>query len=85
MWDKLCARPGVVLDFECSEPEAHALFTQAEREVLGEQLERLDVDVPTVMIRRASASPDAALASCYSSAVGGGSLEVERTLCRVGL
>ncbi len=48
--EKLCARPGVLEDFECFEREAHALFTQAEREVLGEQLERLDVDVPTVVI-----------------------------------
>lgn len=37
-------------DFERIEGEIHALFTETEREVLGAQLERLDVDMPFVVI-----------------------------------
>ena len=36
--------------FEDFERELHALFTQAEREVLAEELGRFDVDVPYVVI-----------------------------------
>ena len=37
-------------DFERFEREAHALFKEAECEVLGEQLESLDVDLAYVSI-----------------------------------
>ena len=35
-------------DFEAVERELHAQFIAAEREVLGELLERLDIDAPAV-------------------------------------
>ena len=37
-------------DLEQMERELHALFVEAEREVLGETLERLDVDLPFIEI-----------------------------------
>ncbi len=39
-----------VEDFERFEREVHALFVTAEREVLGDGLSRLDVDLPSVVI-----------------------------------
>ena len=44
----LRARPLGSEDFEAMERELHALFAEAEREVVGETLERLDVDLPYV-------------------------------------
>ena len=41
-------RPLVDEGFERVERELHERFVEAEREVLGELLERLDVDVPSV-------------------------------------
>jgi hypothetical protein len=74
-------------DFECFEREVHALFVATEREVLryrsmGEELARLDVDLPHVSIggvryHRVLRSPET-----YLSAVG--PLTVERTLYRAG-
>ena len=69
-------------DFECFEREVHALFVAAEREVLSEELARLDVDLPYVSIggvryHRVLRSPET-----YLSAVG--PLRVERTLYRAG-
>ena len=46
----LCKRVSVDGGLEDFERELHALFTQAEREVLAEGLERFDVDVPYVLI-----------------------------------
>ena len=43
-------RPLVDEGFERVERELHERFVEAEREVLGELLERLDVDVPSVEI-----------------------------------
>ena len=37
-------------NFERLERELHALFVTAERELLGEELERLDIDVPSVLV-----------------------------------
>ena len=37
-------------DFEQFERELHALFVRAERDVLGQELAQLDVDLPYVMI-----------------------------------
>lgn len=39
-----------VEDFEAFEQQLHAMFAAAECEALGEELERLDLDVPVVMI-----------------------------------
>ena len=46
----LRARPVTGEDFEEMEREFRALFAEAEREVVGETLERLDVDLPFVEI-----------------------------------
>ena len=46
----LRARPVTGEDFEAVERELRALFAEAEREVVGETLERLDVDLPFVEI-----------------------------------
>ena len=44
----LRVRPVSGEDFEAMERELRALFAEAEREVVGETLERLDVDLPYV-------------------------------------
>ena len=41
---------GPVADFEAFEQQLHAMFAAAECEALGEELERLDLDVPMVTI-----------------------------------
>ena len=46
----LRARPVRGEDFEEMEREFRALFAEAEREVVGETLERLDMDLPFVEI-----------------------------------
>ena len=66
--------------FERVERELHERFVEAEREVLGELLERLDVDVPSVAIgerryRRVLNSTES-----YTTAVG--PVKVRRTLYR---
>ena len=48
--DTFRTRPLVGEDFERVERELHEGFVEAEREVLGELLESLDVDVPSVEI-----------------------------------
>ena len=48
--DALRTRPLAGEDFERVERELHERFVEAEREVLGELLERLDVDVASVEI-----------------------------------
>jgi hypothetical protein len=68
--------------FEDFERKLHALFVQAERELLGEGLERLDVDVPWLLIdgrrhRRVLRSSET-----YTSAAG--PVTVTRTLYRAG-
>ena len=47
---KVRSRPPVTVDFEPFEREIHARFNEAEREVLSEELERLDSDRPWVKI-----------------------------------
>ncbi|MFQ5668780.1 MAG: hypothetical protein ACE5I7_20465 [Candidatus Binatia bacterium] len=69
-------------DFERMEREIHALFTEAEREVLGEELERLDVNLPYVEIdgrrhHRVLEGPET-----YMTAVG--PVTARRTLYRHG-
>ena len=75
-------RPLVDEGFERVERELHERFVEAEREVLGELLERLDVDVPSVEIgeRRYHRVLDST--ETYTTAVG--AVKVRRTLYRCG-
>ena len=75
-------RPVVDEGFERVERELHERFVEAEREVLGELLERLDVDVPSVEIgeRRYHRVLDST--ETYTTAVG--AVKVRRTLYRCG-
>jgi len=73
--------PGVE-GFESFEREVHALFVEAEREVLAESLERLDVDVPWVVIEGRKHSRVLRASETYTSAVG--PVTVTRTLYRAG-
>ena len=70
------------MSFEDLEAELHRLFVNAERDVLGEELERLDVNVPQLLLdgqlyRRVLRS-----AMTYTSASG--PVKVMRTLYRQG-
>lgn len=47
---KLRSRPPGRVEFGQFEREIHTLFNEAEREVLSEELERLDIDLPWVEI-----------------------------------
>ncbi len=69
-------------DFERFEREVHTLFVDAEREVLGEELERLDVDLPSVVIGGHVHHRVLRSAETYTSAVG--PVTVMRTLYRRG-
>ena len=69
-------------DFERFEREVHTLFVEAEREVLGEELERLDVDQPSVVIGGHVHHRVLRSAETYTSAVG--PVTVMRTLYRRG-
>ena len=69
-------------DFERFEREVHTLFVDAEREVLGEALERLDVDLPSVVIGGHVHHRVLRSAETYTSAVG--PVTVMRTLYRRG-
>jgi phenylpyruvate tautomerase PptA (4-oxalocrotonate tautomerase family) len=79
---KLCEAGLASQDFERFEREVHALFITAEREVLADELQTLDVDAPAVIIggqrhRRVLRSSET-----YTSAVG--PVTVRRTLYRTG-
>lgn len=80
--EKLCAKSGGLRDFERFEREAHAVFVEVEREVLAEELERLDVDLPYVLIDGRVHHRVLRCKTCYTSAAG--PIEVERTLYRAG-
>ena len=67
-------------DFERFERAVHTLFVDAEREVLGEELERLDVDLPSVVIGGHVHHRVLRSAETYTSAVG--PVTVMRTLYR---
>jgi hypothetical protein len=69
-------------DFERFEREAHALFKEAECEVLGGQLESLDVDLAYVSIDARRHHRLFRSRQTYMSAVG--PVTVERTLYRAG-
>jgi len=78
----LCERAPDGEGFESFERKVHALFTQAEREVLAEELERLDVDVPYVVIDGRKHARVLRASETYTSAVG--PVSVTRTLYRAG-
>lgn len=69
-------------DFERFEREVHARFVAAEREVLAEELARLDVDLPYVEIGGVRHHRVLTSTETYLSAVG--PLTVARTLYRAG-
>ena len=69
-------------DFECVERELHERFVAAEREVLGELLERLDVDVASVEIGDRRLHRVLNSTESYTTAVG--AVKVSRTLYRCG-
>jgi len=79
---KLCEGGLASADFECFEREVHALFKEAECEVLGEQLESLDVDLPYVTIDGRRHCRVVRSRQTYTSAAG--SVTVARTLYRAG-
>ena len=69
-------------DFEAVERELHAQFIAAEREVLGEMLERLDIDAPAVEIDQRRYHRVLDSTERYTTAVG--TVSVRRTLYRCG-
>ena len=69
-------------DFECFEREVHALFVEAEREVLAGELESLDVDLPYVTIEGRRHHRVLRSSETYTSAAG--PVTVRRTLYRAG-
>ena len=80
--DALRVRSLVDEDFERVERELHERFVEAEREVLGELLERLDVDVPSVEIGERRYHRVLNSTETYTTAVG--AVKVRRTLYRCG-
>jgi hypothetical protein len=78
LWAQALARE----DFERFEREVHALFIAAEREVLAEELARLDVDLPYVEVGGVRHHRVLKSTETYLSAVG--PLTVARTLYRAG-
>ena len=71
---------GEVEEFERFEREVHSLFVMAEREVLGDGLSRLDVDLPSVVIEGRVHRRVLRNTETYTSAVG--PVTVARTLYR---
>ena len=69
-------------DFEAVERELHAQFIAAEREVLGECLERLDIDAPALDIDQRRYHRVLDSTESYTTAVG--TVSVRRTLYRCG-
>ena len=69
-------------DFERVERELHERFVEAEREVLGQLLERLDVDVPSVEIGGRRYHRVLRSTETYTTAVG--TVTAKRTLYRCG-
>ena len=69
-------------DFERVERELHERFVTAEREVLGELLERLDVDVASVQIEGRRFHRVLHSTETYTTAVG--TVRAKRTLYRCG-
>ena len=78
--DTFCTRPLVGEDFERVERELHERFVEAEREVLGQLLESLDVDVPSVELGERRLHRVLKSTESYTTAVG--PVKVARTLYR---
>ena len=78
--DTFCARRLVGEDFERVERELHERFVEAEREVLGQLLESLDVDVPSVELGERRLHRVLNSTESYTTAVG--PVKVARTLYR---
>ena len=78
--DTFCARRLVGEDFERVERELHERFVEAEREVLGQLLESLDVDVPSVELGERRLHRVLKSTESYTTAVG--PVKVARTLYR---
>ena len=70
-------------DFEGMEREFRALFAEAEHEVVGETLERLDVDLPC-RDGGAAVPPGARSHTTYTSAAGVGGSASHAVLVRSG-
>ena len=75
-------RPLAGEDFERVERELHERFVTAEREVLGELLERLDVDVASVQVEGRRYHRVLRSTESYTTAVG--TVRAKRTLYRCG-
>ena len=75
-------RPLAGEDFEWEERELHERFVVAEREVLGELLERLDVDARSVEVGGRRLHRVHNSTESYTTAVG--AVKVSRTLYRCG-
>ena len=78
--DAMRTRPLAGEDFEHVERELHERFVEAEREMLGELLERLDVDVPSVEIAGRRYHRVLRSTETYTTAVG--PVTAKRTLYR---
>lgn len=70
------------VSFESLEAQLHALFVTAEQEVVGAELERLDVDVPHLMLDGERHHRVLRSTTTYTSAAG--PVKVRRTLYRCG-
>ena len=79
---KLRTQTKTTEDFGQFEREVHALFNEAEREVLGEELERLDIDLPRMQIGGEVHYRVLRGSETYTSAAG--PVTVTRTLYRSG-
>lgn len=80
--DAMRIRPLAGEDFERVERELHERFVEAEREVLGELLERLDVDAPSVELAGRRYHRVLRSTESYTTAVG--PVTAGRTLYRCG-
>ena len=69
-----------VEDLDAFEQELHRLFVAAEREALGQELSRFDLDVPTIEVAGERYHRVLRCATTYTSAVG--PVRVERSLYR---
>jgi hypothetical protein len=74
------AAPEPVEDLDAFEQELHRLFVTAEREALGQELARFDVDVPVIEVDGQRYRRVLRCEQTYSSAAG--PVRVERTLYR---
>ena len=79
---QLCEAGLAEQDFERFEREVHALFIAAERELLADELEALDIDVPEVIIGGQRHRQVLRSSETYTSAVG--PVTVRRALYRAG-